>query len=154
MGIDMNRVFGDFDDADPTAGSGGGNTIKIQGTFKVRINNVFLKESDQYNTTYFIVEFTVLESSSDKIDVGTDWSWAHDILNKWYGAANTKQFIAAAVGLDPASADAKGLTRQDVEDAVSDDQPLTDRIVMLKTQPKKTKNEGRDFTVHNWGPVE
>lgn len=149
---DLKRVFSDFDNADPNASGGRDDSITVHGVHKVKINAVRFKESDQYDAVYLIVEFEVIETNHEGVRVGGAYAWAHNMLNKWYGAANTKQFIAAALGMDASSQEAKAITRETVEEAWGESQPLTGEIVKLKTTPKVSKG-GFDFTVHAWSPV-
>jgi hypothetical protein len=148
----MNHVFKDFADADPNQASGGGSAITVHGVHEVEIVKVRFKESDQYDAVYLIVEFKVLKTNHDSVTVGSEYGWAHNMLNKWYGASNTKQFIASALGMDPGSAEAKAITREVVEEAWGESQPLAGEVVKLKTTPKVSK-AGNDFTVHAWSPI-
>jgi hypothetical protein len=149
----MNRIFADFDDADPTKSAGRNDTITVHGSHVVEIESVRFKESDQYDAVYFLVDFKVIETSSDVVTVGGSFTWSHNMMNKFFGAANTKQFIASALGLDPKSDEAKAITRSAVEEAWSEEQPLAGETVKLKTQPKETKS-GFPFVVHTWSPAE
>lgn len=149
---DINRVFADFDDADPSKSGGKDDTITVHGRHTVRIDAVRFKESDQYDAVYLIVEFTVVNSNHDAVTPGNAYAWAHNMLNKWYGAANTKQFVAAALGMDPKGPEAKAITRDVVEEAWGESQPLRGQLVELKTTPKVSKS-GFDFTIHDWTPA-
>jgi hypothetical protein len=150
--VNLDSVFKDFDNADPSSVGGRLPKIACHGTFLVEINAVRFKESEQFDAVFLIVEFTVVESNTDKVKTGEAYGWVHDMTNKWFGAANTKQFIAAAAGLDPSSEEAKGLGRDVVVEAWSEDQPLAGRQVELRTSPKTTKS-GYDIVVHDWSPV-
>jgi len=145
----MDKLFSDFDDADPSKTSGQNDKINVQGRHVVEITSVRYKESDQYNAIYFLVDFKIVETTSDMVKVGAEYTWSHDMTNKFFGAANTKQFIAAAVGLDAKSDEAKALDRSSVEEAWGEDQPLAGSVVGLLTQPKETKG-GYAFVVHTW----
>jgi homoserine kinase len=105
----MERIFSDFDNADPASVGGRSENISTPGTFVVEVEAVKCKKSDQYDAIYLIVEFKVLESEARKI------------------------------------------TRDAVEEAWSDSQPLTGETVRLVTSTKETK-AGNPFTTHSWSP--
>jgi hypothetical protein len=102
-----------------------------------------------------IVEFKVLETNAEDLGVrvGATYAWVHNMLNKFFGAANTKQFVAAALGLDPSSAEARAVSKDAVMEAWSEEQPLTGETLRLRTANKTTKG-GSPFTTHTWSPVE
>ncbi len=149
---DMERIFSDFDNADPASVGGRSENISTPGTFVVEVEAVKCKKSDQYDAIYLIVEFKVLESSTETVAVGRSYAWVHNLLNKFYGAANCKQFISAALGMSPTSPEARKITRDAVEEAWSDSQPLTGETVRLATSVKETK-AGNPFTTHSWSPA-
>jgi len=149
----MNDVWNDFDEADPSQAGGQSNGIKVQGNHQVKILNVKLKPSEQYNAIYLIVEFELLRTDCDDLKVGKEHGWAHDITQKFFGATGAKNFLAAALGFDSKSDEAMALTKKDMEESWGEDQPLAGETVNLKTQPKITKG-GYDFVVHDWSPVE
>jgi len=153
--MSLNKIFADFDKADPTSGGGGGEYISAPGSHLVEIEAVKLKESDTTDKIFLIVEFKILETNAEEIGVrvGHTYAWVHNMLNKFFGAANTKQFVASALGLDPSSAEAKAVGRDAVEEAWGDEQPLAGETLRLKTANKTTK-AGNPFTTHTWGPAE
>ena len=148
---DMTRVFGDFESADPAKSSGGGTNITVHGSHTVEITAVRYKDSEQHDAVSLIAEYKVLASNHDSVIVGSEYGWAHNMLNKWYGASNTKQFIGAALGMEKTDPAAKAITREVVEEAWGESQPLTGQILNLKTTPKVSKG-GYDFVVHDWTP--
>lgn len=148
----MDRIFTDFKDADPTAGGGGGDYLSGAGEYVVEIKEIKCKESDTDSRIWLVVEFKILEKNSGKGEVGEVYAWVHDLTNKFFGASNTKLFVAAAIGFDPKSQEAKDIGRNDVEEAWGEDQPFTGEKVNLETKNKKTK-AGHDFTVHSWTPA-
>lgn len=151
----INQILSDFDNADPSQGGGSGSYISIPGTHKVEVEAVKLRESETSSKLFLIVEFKVLNSTASDLGVvvGGTYAWVHDLTNKFFGASNAKQFIAAAVGLNPGSAEAKAIGRKELEEAWGDDQVLTGQVLTLKTVNRTTKSGG-DFTVHNWTPGE
>jgi hypothetical protein len=153
--MSLNRIFADFDNADPTSGGGGGEYLSAPGSHLVEIEAVKLRESETTDKIFLIVEFKILETNAEDLGVrvGHTYAWVHNMLNKFFGAANTKQFVAAALGLDPASAEAKAVGREAVEEAWGEDQPLAGETLRLKTANKTTKT-GNPFTTHTWGPTE
>jgi len=153
--MSLNKIFADFDKADPTSGSGGGEYISAPGSHLVEIEAVKLKESDTTDKIFLIVEFKIVETNAADLGVrvGHTYELVHNMLNKFFGAANTKQFVAAALGLDPSSPEAKAIGRAAVEEAWGEGQPLAGETLRLKTANKTTKT-GNPFTTHTWGPVE
>lgn len=149
----MDTIFSDFDKADPSSGGGGGDYINAYGDHVVEILAIKFKESDTDSKIFFIAEYKVLETTSDKVQVGEAYAWVHDMTNKFFGASNTKMFIAAAIGFEVKSDKAKALTRKDVEEAWGEDQPFAGEKINLNTKNRKTK-AGNDFTVHTWSPAE
>lgn len=152
--MNIDAVLKGIEDADPTAGSGGGEKITVRGQHTVEVLNVKIKESEQYSAVYLIVEFKVLDTNAEErgIRPGDIYSWTHDLTNKFYGLSNAKQFIAAALGLSPSSEEARGIGKAEILEAIGEDQPLAGQIVRLATTPKQTKSD-RAFTVHDWSPA-
>lgn len=148
--VDMNKVFENFDEADPSSTGARHPGIKVHGEHVVEIEAIRLKESEQYNAVYYIVEFRVLETNDpEHVHVGKTYAWAHDVTNKWFGMSNTKQFLAAAMGFDPTSEEAAALGRAEVEESFGADQPLTGQTLRVNTSPKTTKG-GYIVVVHDW----
>ncbi len=148
----MDRVFNNFDEADPV---GGGSNPYINGHSinQIEIRGIKIRESQKNSKVHFIVEYIVRQTNREDImknDV--EYAWVHDLTNQFFGASNTKQFLAAALGLDPASEEAKALGRENIEEAVGDSQPLTGTMVTLTTKPKPLK-DGGEFTLHEWSPA-
>lgn len=150
--MSMNKIFEEFDAADPAEGGDGKNpTITEAGKHKVKIQRIRLKESEQYDAVYYLVDYEVIESNADGVAVGASFCWAHNLTNKWFGVSNAKQFIAAILGLSASSPEARAIDRHTLEQSFGDAQPLAGEVVTLSTVPKVSKT-GNDFTVHNWSP--
>lgn len=151
--VDLNRVFDDFDSA--SADSGGGNDPKIDAHVigpadsLVEIVEISMFQSEQFDSVYFKVQFTVLESDNDKVVIGRTYAWVHDMLNKWFGQSGVKNFIAGAVGLDKDGEDARAIDRKTVEETWSDAQPLKGMKCRVKTVAKTTKGNF-EITPHDW----
>lgn len=150
--VDLDAVFSDFDNADPSNVGGRNPKITTAGEFVVEVEECRCVESKQYNAVYYVAELKVIESNTDNVAEGSKHSWVHNMLEKFFGASNTKQFIAAAAGLDVASEEAKAIGRSEVEESWGEDQPLKGVQLNLKTFPKTTKS-GRDIVVHEWSPL-
>lgn len=148
---ELARLFSGFDKAEPVAGSGGTPKVNANGHYLVEVGEVKLKQSEKYAGTYFIVEFKVVASDTDRIGEGNVYSWSHDITNRHYGMANTKNFIASVLGFDPESAEAAAVNTDDLFEALSHEQPLRGLRVNLKVNHKTTEG-GRDFWIHSWTP--
>lgn len=159
--INVGSLLAAFGDADPNASSGGAPKIEIEGEHIVKLQEIKFKPSEKDDNTYFIVEFELIQSVCPGLTIGTTYGWSHNLNNKWYGIPNAKQFIAAALGLDPTSSDAKGLELHHVyqvlgmagaNDTVKPgpQQPLTGRLLGLRTTPGESSN-GK-YTKHRWAP--
>jgi hypothetical protein len=150
----MDRVFSDFDNADPTAGGGGGLYINTHGVHTVEIGEIKFRESERSSDIFYIVEFVVKETNTpDMVRVeNVTYTWTHKLTQQFFGAANAKQFLAAALGIDPASPEAQALNSEQIKETFGEEQPLKGTTVRLTTKPKKTQN-GSDFTVHEWSPA-
>jgi hypothetical protein len=176
MQVNIDHLVGGMGQVDPSGGMG--NKIKVAGRHRVKIDAVRAKPSEKRSSTYYIVEFTVLESSAieltpadhqseaaqagmkpSPIRIGGEYSWSHDLTNKWFGKARLKQFLMEAVGLDEASADEEAkksgmdidtfwadLTKQ----SLSNDQPFTGLELVVETAPIVPENSGKPFVVHTW----
>jgi hypothetical protein len=150
--MDMSKVMENFDNADPTEGGGNNPRINSHGVHTVKITEVKAVESKTGNEIYLVVEFEVLETNADDVRTGVIYSWVHNLMNKFFGASNAKQFLASALGIDPATDAAKALGQAEMQEAWSEGQPLKGETVKLTTMPKTTK-ENRPFTVYTWAPA-
>lgn len=150
----MDRVFGTFDDSDPTKSGGGNPFINGHSVNQVEVRNVKLRESKVSSKVYFVVEYVVRVTNSEDVNVGDiEYAWVHDLTNTFFGMSNCKQFMCAAVGIDPKSEEALALGKAKVIEAIADDQPLTGCIVTLTTKVKARKDGAGDFTIHEWSPA-
>ena len=150
--MSMKKIFEEFDSADPAEGGDGKNpTITEAGKHKIKIQRIRLKESEQYDAVYYLVDFEVIETNADGVAVGASHCWAHNLTNKWFGVSNAKQFLAAVLGMSASSPEARAIDRSTLEQSYADDQPLAGQVLSLATIPKVSKT-GNDFTVHNWSP--
>ncbi len=120
----------------------------------LEIVKCFHRPSAVGSKEFIIAEFKVVETNLDKVPVGGERSWAHDMAEKFYGIANTKAFVGAACGFEVDSEECAELDGDALEEAMSvEDNPIVGRWVGLKTNAKKTK-AGKDFTVHNFSPAD
>ncbi len=148
----MDKVFENFDEADPTS-SGGNPYINGLSVNQVEIRTVKLRESQKSSKVHLIVEYIVRETNRDDIKKDdVEYAWVHDLTNQWFGASNTKQFLAAAMGFDIASDEARALGRDNIEEAIGEGQPLTGVRLTLTTKTKATR-DGGDFMMHEWSPA-
>ena len=159
--VDVSNLLSDFGNADPTAASGGASKILAEGDHLVRIQEIKFKPSNRDNNTYFIVEFELVQSVCPGLTLGATYGWSHNLNNKWYGIPNAKQFLAAALGLHPRSPDAMKLDLPHLYEAMGKanhqsppkpgpEQPLTGRLVWLRTTPGESNN-GK-YVKHRWAP--
>jgi len=150
--IQLEALFSGFNNETPSAGTGGTPKIEVNGNFVVEVGEVKLKPSEKYAGTYFIVEFKVVESDTDRVGVGSVYSWTHDTTNKHYGMANTKNFLASVLGFESNSEEAKAVSTDDVFEALSEERPLFGLRVRVKVDHKTTAG-GYDFWRHEWSPA-
>jgi hypothetical protein len=152
--MSMSNVFQGFDKVTPGAGSGSGNYLPGGGKFIVEVVSIKFKPSDKTAKQFYIVEFTVLESDNDKVGAGDGklWGWAHDVTNRYYGASHVKQFLAAAVGLDPYSPEAMAIDATAADESYGESQPMVGVQLRVSTK-NKTTNNGNNFTIYDWAPL-
>jgi len=127
----------------------------LEGDYVVRVKRVFVKRSRQ-DALMFIVECAVLSSTNPQRPEGCEPNWVNKITGNDSALPNIKGFLAACGGADPtneAAVEALGITSEDVDAAVSDENPLAGTLVKLHAFIKKTKKD-TDFTVHDWSPVD
>lgn len=122
------------------------------GQFKVRIDKC--KDVDGYEgDIFFVIEFEVLESSTDEVEAGKMYSQ----VIKWnqnMGPINVKRFLLCANGLDPEDPENDDEVDEDaVEFVLSDEQPLQGVIMEVQTDLIETK-KNTEFTKHTWFPVD
>ncbi len=154
---DFDRIFSEFNDADPTAVVARTPKLDVEGEHVVEIEKVTMRDSDQLSAVYLIVEFRPISSSHESIKLGQPYSWTCDVTKTFgpnkVGLNNAKQFLAAALGMQADSPDAMALGGAHIKDAVSDENPLAGRRVAVHTNPR-TSQENRPWTMHNWSPTE
>lgn len=122
----------------------GGYSYFEEGRYKVKIVEVKEKETRTKGDA-FIIECEVLESSvPEVIPVGAIRS---QYINMTVEPAlgNIKQFMSACMACEP-----EEISAADVEDAVSENQPLVDMVLDLVCTKGKTQKEKKDFTFHKW----
>lgn len=157
--INFDQLFGGMENASAENAGGGPPKLGPQSENEPPIDCVFrvvhvdLKPSDQYNATYLICEFEVVQSDDDRARVGGTYSWTHDVTNKFFGLSGAKNFLAAVIGYAPESDDAKGIGKDHVKAAVADDQPLKGRLAAGRFGRKRFKN-GNTGIVASFAPVE
>lgn len=124
----------------------------LPGTFRVRIDKV--KDFEGYQgDLFYIIEFEILESSNEKIEVGKFYSQVIK-YNQPMGPINVKRFVMAASGLDPNDPDNEdAIGSEEVEESLSDDQPFCGLEMGLQCDNITTR-EGKPFTKHTWEAVE
>lgn len=160
--MSASELLSAFQNADPTKTSSGGNYISVAGEFVVEIETVKYKESEQSDKTFLIVEFKVRESNTDTVPVYAPaqgdqpevgkYAWTHNLLNKWYGLSNAKNFLASACGFESKSPEAQALGRDEMTEAWGEEQPFAGELIKLKTSMRTTK-ANTDFTAHTWAPA-
>jgi hypothetical protein len=148
----IEQIFAQFDTIDPNKKGGGGNYLPGNGVFLAEITAVRCKESDRGSgKTFYIIEFTLVESSLAEVKAGDGraWSCPIEIPGKYnLGLRDVKRFIASAAGLDPASADALALGSDTVIESYGVDQPLVGQKVRVTTSIK-----GESYVAMQWDPA-
>lgn len=125
----------------------------LPGLYRVKITECKMIESRK-KVDMIVVEAMILESDVPTRKPGTKAAW---VLNMTIDAAmgNFKGFLAAAMGQDPSDEEEvdKLVTKEAALRAISDENPLEGVELRLVCVNKVTK-EGKDFTLHQWSPVE
>jgi hypothetical protein len=152
--VNLDNLFAGYDEA--SAASGGGQDPKINAhhtgpaNLVVEVVNVEMFPSEQYAAIYYKVAYKVLETDNDKVIVGRTYAWLHDMTNKFFGQSGTKNFIAAAAGLDVDDPEvAESIDRATTEDSWSEEQPLAGCKVCVKIVAKTSKG-GFAISPHDW----
>ncbi len=153
---DFDRIFSEFNDADPTQVTARTPKLDVDGEHVVEIEKVTMIDSQQFNGVLLIVEFRPVSSSHESIKLGQSYSWTCDVTKTFgpnkVGLNNAKQFLAAALGMEADTPEAMALGGKHIEDAVSEDNPLAGRRVAVHTNPRMSQ-ENRSWTMHNWSPT-
>lgn len=101
----------------------------------------------------FSVDFTVRESSTDQVAVGSKKSWTQNLTpysdEVNYGAENLKQFVAALFGFEPGSEEADNLDESFVETVC--DGGADGELVRVDTVPKTSK-ANHPWLLHIFSP--
>ncbi len=118
--------------------SEGGNYLK-PGVYRLETTKVISKKLRTGKDAY-IVEFRVLESDNPDHRVGSEVTWMVT-LDKEPAMGNIKQYIATACG----TTDLSGVDEATAELTVSEEQPLTGKVVRCSAVNITTK-AGRPFT--------
>lgn len=133
----------------------GGKYFDEDCAFIVRVEKCITKKSRK-KEDLFIVECTVVETTSEKNAVG---SRASQVIKLSQDAApgNVKAVVAAMNGLNPDVKDELDSVPEDdwetlCDYMVSRDNPAKGVYMALATTLLKTK-DGGDFTKHNWTPI-
>ena len=133
-----------------------GNYLTPGGLYAVEIQRCMVKKTRK-GKTGLLVEFVVLESSSEKHLVGSKATWFQD-LNADGGFGAIKLFVYALMGHEYAAK--KDWLIANIDPGI---EALMDKAVegngdalkgsklRCETVGKKTK-ENRDFTQHHWSP--
>lgn len=149
-----------FDIDNPFAGmqntvqSNKGNYLPPNHLFKLKVKECKMVPSEQKGTTYFVVEFTVVESSSDDHRPGMTVSWSADVgssnpMKARLALADSRAFMAAAMQC-PVSKMTDALGKKIVD---SEKQVAAGQIVTCETIGVTTK-ANRQFTKHVFTAVE
>lgn len=126
----------------------------LPGTYQVRISNV--KDFEGYQgDLFYIIEFEILESSNENIEVGKFYSQVIK-YNQPMGPINVKRFLMAATGFDPNDPDnEEAVTSEEVEQSLEEDDPLGLKGLEMGLQCDDIRTrEGKPFTKHTWEAIE
>lgn len=148
--VNYDALFAGFGDADPT---GKGPKIHVEAECVVRIEEIRLVPSKNPRTrghTFFIAQFTILETDNEKVVVDRVYTWSNDLMNEFFGLGNVKQLLAAVLGFKSASDEAKMLDKGHIKEALEEDS-LIGETVRLATNPRSEDAEF-PFTEHTWSP--
>jgi hypothetical protein len=169
MGVE--QYFAGMDSAKPM---GNGQYVKGEGKFVVTTKRMWV--NDGHKGRFFIVEFSIDSSTSDKDPVGCTRSWAVPLTGERakYSFGDIKNLIFALVGQNPKDvgdpsenpalhSEATQLVMAACDPAYAkknglDATLLIDQQVQLETNAKETRPKpgqsvGGTFTVHTWSPA-
>ena len=142
-----------------------GQFLSPDAHYELQVDKILAKKTRKSGTC-FIVEATVLKSTSEKDPVGSKRTWLQKLDPVDVAFPAIKSFMYALLGynfqgvdkefcvknIDPqlTKEDGTGLTDQ----ALSDKQPFKGRKVGVDTVQVKTVGKGLNFTRHNFFPID
>ncbi len=115
------------------------------GQYRVRVQSVQEIKSRK-NIPFFVVESTVVHTTSDRYKAGSTISWLVNMTNDW-ALANVKEFAQAIAGDLSAN-----VTGSDIEAMISADQPVAGMEAEVDAITRTSK-AGREWTQARWRPV-
>ncbi len=148
--MSLDSIFDDFDKIDPVV-SGSGRWFPADAKFVLRINKILFQPSKKTSAQNYIVEFTVLSSTSEDVDPNLPYAWIHDATRQFFGLSEIKAFLAAVMQYDAKSPEAMALGGADAKESYGEEQPLTGMCVALETI-LRTSAKGNPFTKHVFSP--
>ena len=140
-----------YDEASEVPRSGSSVKIAAAGRFTTKIDKIRVQESQQGFGDVFVVEFSVLDSSTDTVPPGGGYAWTQFPESGGpkgkMAQANIASFIAACHGRDPVEGKITG-----DEISAAFDGELDGTELQLRTKMIETKS-GYPYCVHSWAPV-
>lgn len=135
------------------AGNRGNYLPHEDARYKVRVLQCKMLEPRKGGLA-FIVEFEILEASTDTVKVGAKRSWYRDIgATEEKGGENARadmrEFVCQAIPDAEEALDDEDAFEEICEWVVSEDQPVAGMIFDVETGAGKTQSGG-PFTHHNW----
>ena len=130
----------------------GGSQYIMPGRHTLKVKNVIMRESRKPGkaTHYFIVEFSVVQTSGDDHAVGSTATWLVDMNkpNADTARGNIKEFVMALMGCK-----LEEVTVKLCEELVNASQPGAGMSVLAEAWHKPTASGGV-FTRISWSPLE
>jgi len=139
-------IFSGIETAEVT----GGSQYIQPGQHTLKVKSVTIRESKKVaDKTYFIAEFTVMESSSESHTAGSTATWLVDMAKptKETAYGNIKEFVIALL-----KCNADEVTFQLCDELVGASQPGVGMCVLAEAWHKPTTTGGV-FTRISWSPV-
>ena len=137
---------------------GGGQYLPPDFKGIMRVKRAFINDGGFKDDTAVIAELECIDSNMpQKVPVGCSRSWYQGRLNdkklRETALGEVLGFLAACLGYDDLTEAERNEIEESAEDLLGDGNPLEDRLVLVETFNKKTK-DGGDFTKHRFSAVE
>lgn len=146
--------MGIFDNLDGVKPQDERNRKLEPGTYKVEIQNVLTKVSQEHGTDLFIVEMKVLESTCPSFKPGDTAGWVQNCKDKKVYGPALSNFIVASLGYDAradeAKVDAEILPRLNQFALAAATKGLLNKFVVYVDVKATTTKAGHPFKAHTW----
>lgn len=130
------------------------------GKFRLKLNKMYTIATRKKGNA-LIVEFEVLESSTEQIPVGGVRNWYQGLADQDVAFPAIKEFLIELFGIDQTDESQVAMFEDGLDELMEEcaddiwktkkpeEHPLHGKTIAVECYMKETNN-GRDFTVHNW----